>query len=172
MNIKFKLRFFLVHVLYSFENEVILLDLTKSMIGLTAPAYEIVVEQGHIQRFAQAIGDENPLYTNEQQANDSAYGGIIAPLTFPVALTADRGDLPIELDVRRMLHGEQEFIYERMLKPGDRLTCQMKVQDVYEKQGKKEMMQFLVLDTEMRDASDALVVTSRMNIIYRPLVKG
>lgn len=45
----------------------------------------------------------------------------------------------------------------------------MKVSDVYEREGRKGPMQFLVLDTEMKDESGELVVISRTNIIYRPL---
>lgn len=68
-----------------------------------------------------------------------------------------------------MLHGEQEFIYHRPIRPGDKLHCQLKVSDVYERQGKKELMEFLVLDTEIKVPSGELVVISRTNIIYRPL---
>lgn len=145
------------------------MNLDISMIGLTAKPYVVDVENGHIKRFAQAIGDDNPLYVDEQVASASQYGGLVAPLTFPIALTSDQGELPIELDVRRMLHGEQSFTYNRMLRPGDRLTCQMKIADIYEKQGSKGMMQFLVLDTEMVDEQGELVVTSRTNIVYKPL---
>src|SRR5690625_15763 len=90
--------------------------------------------------------------------------------SFPVALTSEGGELPLDLDMKRMLHGEQEFIYERVIHAGDKLHCQMSVADLYEKEGKSGTMQFLVLDTEMKDENNKLVVTSRMNIIYRPAI--
>lgn len=148
------------------------MELNKAMVGLTTKPYVVEVEKGHIRRFAQAIGDKNALYTGEDQAKESALGHLVAPLTFPIALTSEQGELPIQLDVRRMLHGEQSFIYHRMLQPGDQLTCQMRVHDFYEKEGTQGKMQFLVLDTDMNDEQGNLVVTSRMNIIYRPLQKG
>lgn len=148
---------------------VVNVDLHKNMIGLTSKPYVVEVEKGHIRRFAQAIGDNNPLYVDEELANGSIYEGIVAPLTFPIALTVEQNELPLELDTRRMLHGEQGFSYHRMLRPGDRLTCQMKVADIYEKEGSQGIMQFLVLDTEMKDEQGELVVVSRTNIIYRPL---
>lgn len=148
------------------------MDLDKSVIGLTSEKYIVEVEKGHIKRFAEAIGDDNPLYHDEAYAADSVYGGIIAPPTFPVGLTSQGGDFPLDLDFRRMLHGEQEFIYERVIYAGDTLHCQMKVTDLYEKEGKSGTMQFLLLDTEMKDENNKLVVTSRMNIIYRPLVNA
>ncbi len=71
-----------------------------------------------------------------------------------------------------MLHGEQEFIYHRPIRAGDRLSCQMKVTDVYEKEGKNGPMQFLVMDTEMKDEEGELVVISRTNIIYRAVASS
>lgn len=145
------------------------MNIDKSVIGLTSQEYIVEVEKGHIKRFAEAIGDPNPLYHDAVYAKESVHGGIIAPPTFPVALTSEGGELPLNLDMSRMLHGEQEFIYKRVIYAGDKLHCQMKVADLYEKEGKSGIMQFLVLDTEMKDENNKLVVTSRMNIIYRPL---
>ncbi|MEX3622895.1 MaoC family dehydratase N-terminal domain-containing protein [Viridibacillus arvi] len=138
--------------------------------GLTGAEFTFEVEKRHIRQFAEAIGDANPLYVDEAYAATTIYGGIIAPLTFPIAIGQDSGEnLDLGLDHKRMLHGEQEFIYYRPIRPGDKLHCQMKVSDVYERQGKKGSMEFLVLDTEIKDPSGELVVISRTNIIYRPL---
>ena len=145
------------------------MEVTKEHIGLATEPYQVDIEKGHIRRFCQAIGDTNPLFLDEEAASASAYGGIIAPLTFPVALTDESVAFPLELDIRRMLHGEQEFIYYQPLRPGKSYTAQMKVADVYEREGKSGQMQFIVLDTEFRDEDEELAVVSRMNIIYRTL---
>lgn len=149
------------------------MELDQSLIGLTGPQYVFEVEKRHIRQFAEAIGDLNPLYVDEAYAKSTIYGGIIAPPSFPVAIGAESGqgiDLP--LDYSRMLHGEQEFIYQRPIRAGDRLLCQMKVTNVYEKEGKNGPMQFLVMDTEMKDEEGELVVISRTNIIYRAVVSS
>ncbi len=146
------------------------MDLNKSVIGLTSEPYIFEVENRHVRQFSTAIGDENLLYKDEKYAEASAYEGVIVPPTFPVAMNEGDVELPLELDHRRMLHGEQEFIYYQPIRPGDRLLCQMKVSDLYDREGKSGKMQFLVLDTEMKDEEGELVCVSRMNIIYRPLV--
>ncbi|WP_042351983.1 MaoC family dehydratase N-terminal domain-containing protein [Bacillus massiliigorillae] len=149
------------------------MELDKSLIGLTGPQFIFEVEKRHIRQFAEAIGDPNPLYVDEEYAKSTVYGGIIAPPSFPVAIGADSGqgiDLP--LDYSRMLHGEQEFIYNRPIRLGDRLYCQMKVTNVYEREGKSGTMQFLVMDTEMKDEAGELVVINRTNIIYRALASN
>lgn len=40
------------------------------------------VEKGWIRQFCQAIGDANPIYTDEAYAKETVHGGIIAPPTF------------------------------------------------------------------------------------------
>ncbi|MGM9923076.1 MAG: MaoC family dehydratase N-terminal domain-containing protein [Bacillus sp. (in: firmicutes)] len=149
------------------------MELDRSLIGLKGEAFTFDVEKRHIRQFAEAIGDDNPLYVDEEYAAKTVYGGIIAPPTFPVAIgPGSGGDIDLPLDYNRMLHGEQEFIYSRPIRLGDRLYCQMKVADVYERQGKSGKMQFLVLDTEMKDEAGEMVVISRTNIIYRSLANS
>ncbi|MFS0780391.1 MaoC family dehydratase N-terminal domain-containing protein [Bacillus sp. 1P06AnD] len=144
-----------------------MMDLDVGMIGMQGEIFVVEVDKRHIKQFAQAIGDRNPLYIDEEYAKQTPYGGIIAPPTFPIALGVEGTGVPLELDEKRMLHGEQEFIYSRPIRPGDVLHCQMKVADLYEKQGKSGTMQFLVLDTEMKDSEGNMVVISRTNIVYR-----
>lgn len=145
------------------------MDLDKRFIGLSGKVYIFEVEKRHLRQFTEAIGDPNPLYVDEGYASNTSYGGLIAPPTFSMAVGADGGDLPLELDTSRMLHGEQEFIYYHPIRPGDRLECQMKVSDLYEREGKSGSMQFLVLDTEMKDDEGEMIAISRTNIIYRKL---
>lgn len=138
------------------------------LIGKAGKPYTVEVEKCHIRQFAQAIGDTNPLYSDEEFAKKTVHGGIIAPPTFPIAMSEESDeDLDLGLEYSRMLHGEQRFIYTRPIRPGDVLTCQLKVTDVYEREGKNGTMEFIVMDTEMTDAAGAHVVTSRTNIIYR-----
>jgi len=145
------------------------MDLDKSIIGLSGKSFVFEVEKRHVRQFAEAIGDLNPLYVDEEYAAETSYRGLITPPTFPIAVAAEGGDLPIELDTRRMLHGEQEFIYYQSIHPGDRLHCQMKIADLYERVGKSGSMQFLVLDTEMKDEEGEMVAISQMTIVYRNL---
>lgn len=144
------------------------MDLDQSVVGLKSEPYYFEIENRHVQQFCTAIGDDNKLYTDEAYGKQSAYAGLIVPPTFPVTMNNGNVELPLKLDHRRMLHGEQEFIYYQPIRPGDRLQCQMKVSDLYDREGKSGKMQFLVLDTEMKNEADELVCISRMNIIYRP----
>lgn len=140
------------------------------LIGKRSASFSFTVELAHIQQFAQAIGDDSPLYFDEAYAKTTVHGGIVAPPTYPIAIGAMANEpFDLGLDQRRMLHGEQSFIYQRAIRPGDQLTCQLVVSNVYEKEGKNGKMEFIILDTEMHDKTGALVVISRTNIVYRTL---
>ncbi|MDA1349146.1 MAG: MaoC family dehydratase N-terminal domain-containing protein, partial [Chloroflexi bacterium] len=61
------------------------IELTPEMraaIGSESEPVTWEVEKGEIIRFAQAIGDPNPVYSDEAAARKSRHGGIIAPPTF------------------------------------------------------------------------------------------
>ncbi|MFD1851659.1 MaoC family dehydratase N-terminal domain-containing protein [Oceanobacillus bengalensis] len=143
------------------------MNLDSSVVGLSGEVFIFDVEFRHIRQFADAIGDPNPLYSDKAYAEQTKYGSVIAPPTFSVAFSGEGAELPIKLDERRMLHGEQEFINYRPIKLGDRLYCQRNISDLYEKEGKSGKMQFLVVDTEMKDEGGQMVAVNRMNIIYR-----
>ncbi|HEX8953385.1 MAG TPA: MaoC family dehydratase N-terminal domain-containing protein, partial [Polyangia bacterium] len=80
------------------------------------------VERGHIRRFAEAIGDGNPIYVDEAAARAAGHPRIPAPPTFAIALRANDPRGGIDLDWRKLLHGEQELVLARPLYAGDRLT--------------------------------------------------
>lgn len=146
------------------------MDLDKSMIGIASKPYTAQVDSERVLKFAQAIGDENPLYSDETYASETAYKGITVPPTFLIALGGS-AEFPLKLDFRRMLHGEQEFIYHHPVRIGDTLDCTMTVKDVYDREGKSGTMQFLVLDTEMKKEDGTLAAVARNTIIYRPAPK-
>ena len=52
------------------------------------------IEKGHIMMFARSIGDENPIYSDEEYARDKL-GGIIAPPTFIQSAAQFNPDNPL-----------------------------------------------------------------------------
>ncbi len=142
--------------------------LDKSIIGRRSRPFVNDVEKGHIRRFAEAIGDENPVYLDEERARKTRYGGITAPPTFPVALRVGsnvREGLPI--DNRKILHGEMEFEYFRPLKAGEEITCQAEIVDFYTKEGRSGGMDFIVTETTGTDSRGEKVFVTRSTTVVR-----
>jgi acyl dehydratase len=136
----------------------------KSAIGRTGEPVIMHVERGKIQEFARAIKDDDPLYYDEGHAAKEA-GGIMPPVTFlqTVAHWDDgRGRPRLPFDLKRVLHGEQEFEFLAPIHAGDVLTVVSKIVDVYEKPGKRGgSMTFAVTETEYRNAKGVLVARAR-----------
>ena len=139
----------------------------KDAIGRTGKPSTMRIEYGKIREFAMAIKDDNPIYFDETFAQEEA-GGVLAPPTFTMTQAFwGRGEGPkLDLDYRRLLHGEQEFEYVRPIRAGDVLTGVGKITDVYKKPGKRGgEMTFAVLETEYRNQKGEVVLYSRSTLI-------
>lgn len=90
------------------------------------PSAPYEVSAVKVAEFAAAIGDSSGAY-----AGDAA----IAPPTF-VALVSSAAweqmfaDIELELALRRIVHGDQRFSYERPLRVGDRITATLTIDKV------------------------------------------
>lgn len=124
------------------------------------------IERGAVRKFAEAIGDTNPLYVDEAVARTSRFGRIIAPPTF--AMTLDYGDIPgLHFPQEGLIHGEQTFYYERPLFVGERVFCSRRLCDVSTRRGASGSMTFLVFESRCQDADGHTVQSARMTLIVR-----
>ena len=113
-----------------------MMERIRPMIGHSGPAFIApdAVNAAMIRHWCAAIGDRNPVYTNDQLAAQSVYGGIIAPPAMLHAWTMPGYGVAIDFDpvfaLRAVLdeygftsvvatNVEQEYI--RPLRIGDRL---------------------------------------------------
>jgi hypothetical protein len=136
----------------------------KSIVGLTDDPVDMVVERGKIREFARATKSSNPAYLDDPEP--------VSPPTFLVTnafWTPPRGSLfgRANLDMRRVLDGGREFVFHRPPpKAGTKLTAQNRVEDVYEKKGKRGgTMTFVVTVQEFRDENGELVAEMRSTAI-------
>ena len=143
------------------------------------------VEASHILMFARSVGDYNEIYADEEYAQTTEPGSIIAPPTFvqasaqfdpdyflrPKPGTPWFGSGKEPTGVKKEgsgggggggLHAEQHYEYHRHPKPGDVLTATVKPGKKWEKQGKRSgKLLFSETITEYRDQNGELVVTAR-----------
>jgi acyl dehydratase len=142
------------------------LDLFKPFIGVESKPVKNEVEKGAIKKFADAIGDPNPIYRDEEYAKTTRYGRIIAPPTF--CRTFDYGEIPgLSFKREGLIHGEQHFEYRQPIGAGDVLYCSTKLTDAYDKEGKLGRMTFLVYEQKGVNDSGETVFLARSTVIYR-----
>ncbi len=142
--------------------------LDRSLIGRESEPVVHEVEKGALRRFAEALGDPNPVYVDEGAARAAGYTSLVAPPTFAVVLTSnERFRHSLDLGTRSILHGEQQFEYGRPIVAGDRITVRSKVADVQERAGASGPMDVLVVEDEGRDDKGELVFRTRAMLILR-----
>jgi acyl dehydratase len=118
-------------------------EMQQQAIGVESPPVTLEVEKGAILSFAEAIGDDSPLYTDEAQARRTHYGGLIAPPTFLRCMRAVRPQLPFPVPFDRVLDGGSDWEYFEPVRPGDRITAVGRVTDIRERPGRLGLMIFI-----------------------------
>jgi acyl dehydratase len=138
--------------------------LDRSLIGRAGEPVVLHVERGKIREFARAIQDDDPLYVDEAHASAVA-GGLMPPVTFLATLAHwddGRGRPRLGLDLRRVLHGEQEYEFLGPIYAGDTLTAVSRVVDAYEKPGRRGgTMTFYVTETAFTNQRGEPVARAR-----------
>ncbi len=118
----------------------------RSLVGARSEPVANVIERGAVRKFAEAIGDPNPLYVDEGAAKESRYGGLIAPPTFP--RTLEYGKIKgMGWPDAGMIHGEHRVSYTgHPLLVGEELHCYTKFEDYYEKESRGGLLGFIVME--------------------------
>jgi len=137
-------------------------------VGRTGSPITMRIEAGKIREFAAAVKDKNPIYYEEAYARAEA-GGILPPPTFTMtsAFWGDETSRPeLNMDMRRILHGGQEFEFVKPVYAGDVLTAQTRISDMYTKPGKRGgEMTFAIEETTFKNQNGEVVLFSRSTII-------
>ena len=136
-------------------------------IGREGPPMTMEVERGAIIKFAEAIGDDNPLWNDEAVARQSRYGGLIAPPTFLRSLRVGLPELPFEIPFDRRLDGGSDWEYFQPVRPGDRIQAVARVTDLRERSGRMGLMIFMTSEITYGNQFDEVVATqTSTSILY------
>lgn len=129
----------------------------EEKVGMKIESYTFRVEKGKIRELALAIGDVKEEYLN----------GEAVPPTFPTVIDFWGGGASsseiLNLNMKKVLHGEQEYEYFREIIPDEVIT----VRGIIEKAYTKASMNFFVLRKDYLDEQGETVLISRSTIIER-----
>ncbi len=149
-------------------------DKISSLIGQLSEPIILKVEAGAITRYADAIGDLNPLYRDVEYARNSRYGEIICPPGFfgwpikggGVEMTMSKVVGAVaEAGLWRILDGGVEFEFYIPVRAGDTLTTYGQLIDAREKVGRSGRMLFLIIEQKYLNQNGDLVAVSRATLI-------
>ena len=149
-------------------NENVPVEFDRSVLGREVVGEAVVVTREKILAFAKAVGETNPLYTDDEAAQRAGYPSLIAPPTFvnSVRRNAARPDPKIK-------HGTLTFFANQTIechlpvKPGDVIRSVTSLEDVYAKTGRSGTMVFEVWKTEMINQDGEVVAVNRESTVHR-----
>src|SRR6201996_656738 len=119
-----------------------------------------------IREFAQAVKDDHPSHYSEASAAEAGYDSTVASLTF-LAVAGRRVQLDvftkfdIPINLARVLHRDQKFIYHRPIKTGDRLYFETSLASVIESHGTV----IAGIRSEVTDADGKPIMTSIVTML-------
>jgi acyl dehydratase len=134
--------------------------------------FELPVERGKVREFALAVGEDNPIFFDVDAARAHGLPDIVAPPTFAVTqiwqVSREQREqqLGANLDYERVLHGEQEFEYQRLPFAGEILRGTMRISKDFTKQGKRGgEMRFVTYESRFVDVQGEEVLTAYYTLI-------
>jgi acyl dehydratase len=140
----------------------------ESAKGKTFPPHEYEVGREKIREYAQAVGEEDPIYFDRDAAKGAGFRDVAAPPMFAVvycsgAIGPALFDPDVGINFAMLVHGGQEFVWGEPVVAGDTITTTTEVKDIYEKGGKG----FYVFETVSKNDNDQEVVRGTWTNIVR-----
>ena len=140
----------------------------ESWLGKTFDQYSYEVTQEDIVEFATALGETNRLFIDENYAQNTPYGGIIAPPTFCVSFRSHARMPDLKLSYgKRGFDGGKACQFFKPIRPGDTITGVDRIAEVYEKTGRSGNMIFIVRESELTNQHGETVAVVRQSLIRR-----
>ncbi len=131
------------------------------------PPIRVTAER--IAIFCEAVGEDNPLYTNPAVAAAGPFGGIIAPPAFVAGFRyADDVFDQIPVFSRGGLMGGIDIELGAPIRPGDSISVASEVKDIYEKTGRTGTMIFAVVRSTLTNQNGEVVARVDHRMMNRP----
>jgi acyl dehydratase len=139
------------------------------------------IGRASIRYFALAIGDDSPLYFDDEYARAAGFAGVIAPPTFicetnqyahrqPNAdgYIGHSWDLP--LSGCRMIRGGHEYEFLQPVKPQDRIKVNWRLEDISERNSSRGGTMLIVIAVATFSNQRAeILARNRETLIFQPL---
>jgi acyl dehydratase len=135
----------------------------RKQIGTRGQSRVVEIERDAIRRFAEAIGDPNPLFNDEVAARKTRFGGMIAPPTFCRSLGTSIPEIARNISNLRVLDGGSKWEYFEPIRPGDRISIVSTIANIREIPSRLGPMVSLEVETSYSNQFDTICAVQRSN---------
>ena len=146
------------------SHDLVITDEMRSMIGIESEPSVYEIGKESIRRWAEAIGDLNPLYRDEEYAKQKGYKSIVAPpgfvANYDFPIKAGRGRRLSSVSTRT-LNGGNEYEFFKPVQAGDVLTSTSKLIQLFEREGRLGKMFFMVYEDTYKNQNGEVVTKTR-----------
>ncbi len=144
------------------------MPVNSEAIGKEWPRTSFEVEASRIEQYADAVGEDNPLYHDAGAAKAAGFRDLVAPPMFCVVYSAPAlgpaiMDPDVGIDLGAMVHGGQEFEWSVPVCAGDVITTSVRCKEIYERNGRG----FYVFDSVSRNQEGLETVRGTWTDIVR-----
>ena len=111
------------------------MPLPTDKIGKTYPAETYAVGREKIREFASAVGETNPLHHDLDAARAAGFTDLVAPPMFAVVYAGRMlgpvlFDPELQINFAMLVHGGQEFTWDRPVVAGDEISTTAEVTEI------------------------------------------
>src|SRR5215472_16354749 len=136
------------------------MPLDPNLVGYETQPQTETIRAEDIQQFADAIGDNNPVFHDQDAARRAGYDAIAATPTFVTRIRVPFAEIGLDTERAQVLHAEQEYAYTRPLVAGVALTVRHRVASIRQTRRADNMAIFEI--EQLGDGADGQrVVTGR-----------
>lgn len=142
----------------------------RSFIGHALPSFIVTPDHRGLRAFARASAQPDLVYSNPEVARANGFPDCPVPPTYLFCLEMEGPDPTamrrlLNIDIARVLHGEQHFTYHAPAFAGEALHFEPVILDIYDK--KNGALEFVVRQTLVWRSDHERVATLRNTTVVR-----
>ncbi|USD39054.1 MULTISPECIES: MaoC family dehydratase N-terminal domain-containing protein [Ferrimonas] len=143
--------------------------LDSTHIGHRFAPFRVSLEAGRLAFFSRTIGETNPLYFDLQVAREAGLPGIMMPPTFLFSLDLESPQAwPVltllDMDIAKVLHGGQEFDYQKPVYSGDSIEVHSQIENIVARKGGR--LELVELQNHYLDRAGETVARAKVTLVY------
>jgi acyl dehydratase len=147
------------------------MPLDPAMVGRETEAESETITAEAVRQFADAIGDNNPVYRDAAAAERAGFAGIPALPTFVTRIRVSFAESGLDPTRSQVLHGEQEYEYTRPIVVGDTIRVRHRVASIRQS-ARAGNMAIMTIEQLGETPEGERVVTGRSTAIVRDATPG